>query len=501
MEGERACPPEGGNRLEKMRERRFLDLTAEPRGIRKACSFFKGRGSCGTLVLALALFFASYGLVSGQTSQESDLQVWKVGERRWGVAEELEYGKWVEGNITEDFFLRYKVPVDCADVPYAVRWIYARVAHLPAAATTKDGKLIGHWSQQWGHLPTHSEWYKDQRFRAALRYVLSETTTRTLPSDTYPIRIGPDSVTPGTAFFITESHSGIVGRLVLDGSSAHPIQTWEATVPAKLQKLSLKNFLSPRPESISRSGLVKFRWPVFEDGRWKYLPSEEHPYYSEEQYRSSFYDGSGDFVEAVARRVDPTTYDPMDKAEKVIETTARFLKDRIPVVIEGYERCRRGKCPEGSSQWEVYSTPGRDGMIVLLMDHLHHLIDSNHLDQEALKKRMEGIVLPISKNRSVTFYHVYLNYLWLSPHPEDPIEARWGLRKCEMIQARMKTTRSSIAFIWRHYRKRDPRYAAFAIRQQEEILKRLQEEWERSQCGSPSPKKGWRDRWGDDKAK
>ncbi len=112
-----------------------------------------------------------------ETAKESPLQIWKVGDRRWTVEEEVRYGQWVEKNITEDFFIHHKIPVDCADVPYAVRWIYARIAHLPAAATTKHDKLIGHWSTEWGRLPTHSEWHKDQRFRKALFHMLSETTT------------------------------------------------------------------------------------------------------------------------------------------------------------------------------------------------------------------------------------------------------------------------------------------------------------------------------------
>ena len=435
----------------------------------------------------------------GETVKDSPLQVWKIGERRWDIEEEMEYAKWVDETITEDFFIRYKIPVDCADVLYAVRWIYSRIAHLPAAATTKDGKLIGHWSTEWGRLPTHPEWHQDQRFRAALLRVLSETTTRTLPFDTYPTRIDRESVIPGTAFFVTESHSGVVGHVILDGSSAHPVQTWEATVPAKPQKMSLRNFLSPRPESTSHSGLVKFRWPVFEKNQWKYLSPKEHPYYSEEQYRSSFYQGHADFVDAVARRVDPTPYDPSEKAQKVIETIARFLRDRIPVVLTGYERCRKGGCAEGSSLWEIHSTPGRDGMITLLMDHLHQLVELNHLDSEALREKMEKIFIPVSRNRLVTFYHVYQNYLWLSPHPEDSIDARWGLRKCEMILSRMQSAQHSISFIERTYRKRDPRYADFATRQQEEIIRRLKEEGRTSPCegiGLPEIKR-WRDRWGD----
>src|SRR4030042_2784005 len=174
------------------------------------------------ILLLLLLPSSSFG----QPLNESRHQVWKVGDRRWTIEEERRYGQWVEKNITEDFFIRHEIPVDCADVPYALRWIYARIAHLPAAATTKDLKMIGNWTTQWERLPTHSEWHQDRRFRKALLHMLAETTTRTLPSDTYPIRIVPDAVIPGTPFFVTESHSGVVGRVFLDGSHVHPLQPW-----------------------------------------------------------------------------------------------------------------------------------------------------------------------------------------------------------------------------------------------------------------------------------
>jgi hypothetical protein len=320
--------------------------------------------------------------------------------------------------------------------------------------------------------------------------MLSETTTRTLPLDTYPIQITLDSVTPGTVFFVTESHSGVIGRVVLDGSSIHPLQTWEATSPVKLQKMSARDFLSPRPESTIYSGLVKFRWPVIENGQWRYLSVKEHPFHSEEQYSSAFYEDYPDFVEAVAKRIDPNDYDPWEKMEKILDTTASYVRERVPIVLAGYQRCRKGGCPEGSALWEIHSTPGRDGRIILLMDHLRHLIESNGFDQEAVRIKMESIHIPISKNQSITFYHLYQNYFWLSPHPEDSIEARWGLKKCEMILSQIRSAKKSIAFIERTYRKKDPKYASFAIQQQQEILRRLNEEWDRSQCKEiPSSKK------------
>jgi hypothetical protein len=127
------------------------------------------------------------------------------------------------------------------------------------------------------------------------------------------------------------------------------------------------------------------------------------------------------------------------------------------------------------------------------MDHLHHLIESNGLDQDAIKEMMEGISIRIQKGQFVTFYHLYQNYPWLSPHPGDSIEARWGLRKCEMILTQIRSATNSIVFIERTYRKRDPKYADFSVRQQQEILTRLYEEWYRSGCKesvthTPAPK-------------
>jgi hypothetical protein len=422
-----------------------------------------------------------------QTLNESPEQVWQVGDRRWTVEEEQRFAKWVEETVTEDFFIRHKIPTDCADAVYAIRWIYARMAHLPAAATTREGKLIGHWSTDWKHLPTHAEWERDERFRAALLYLLPKTWTGTLPLDTYPVRVAPDSVTPGTLFLVTESHTGIIARVVCDGSQAHPVQTWESALPVKIQKLSLRYFFSTKPDAKGRSGLVKFRWPISKNGDWAYLPVEKHPFYSEEQYAPDFCENSADFVETVGRRIDPTNYAPMEKVVKVMGTILQWVKERVPIVLAGFEQCRNGDCPEASELWETHSTAGRDGIIVSLMDHLSQIIESNGLDQEMARQMMEAISIHISENRSVSLYHIYQNRLWLSHRPDDSIDARWGLKKCETIYGLARTTHDSIAFIEKTYRKKDPRYADFTIRTQQQLLGRLNEEWTKSGCKEPPP--------------
>jgi hypothetical protein len=227
---------------------------------------------------------------------------------------------------------------------------------------------------------------------------------------------------------------------------------------------------------------VRFRWPIYENGEWKYLPAKEHPFYSEEQYASDFSKGYADFVEAVAKRIDPINRPPMEKLRKVIGTATRCLKERVPIVLAGYQECHNGGCPEASELWEIHSTAGYDGKIISLMDHLSQIIESNHLDQEMAKRMLETISIDISENRSVTLLQVYQNHLWLSPHPEDSIEARWGLEKCEMLRTQTRTTRDCIAFIETTYRKKDPKYADLSILQQQRLLQRLSAEWARSEC-------------------
>ncbi len=419
-------------------------------------------------------------------SRESDSQVWKVGQNRWTVQEEYNYGKWIEKNVTDDFFIRHEIRVDCAKVPYALRWIYARIRHLPAAATTGGNRLIGHWSKDWAGIPTNTAWDKDRRFRAALTAMLASTSTRTLPSDTYPIRIAADAVTAGTVFLVAQEHAGIVCQIVMDGSTAHPVQTLEAGSPERIQKLHLRNLILPNPCGDGISGLLKFRWPIKTGRQWHYLPVKEHPFYSEEQYSSAFTHGYSDYLEAIARRIDPKVYDPNEKAEKVIKTIINRLNERIPVVLDGYKKCHEVRCPEESRFWEIYSTPDRDEFIGVMVEHLEKIIKENHLDRDAIIDKMAKTHLQISPDRSITLQYLFQNFQWLSSDPEASIEARWGMDKCGIIAIHLKSARKSIAFIQTKYGNTDPPYAEREILMQQAIVDKMTTEGWKNNCAIDS---------------
>jgi len=434
------------------------------------------------------IFLVAYVLMTTfafcNDSHESDSQVWKVGQNRWTVQEEYNYGKWIETNVAEDFFIDHDIRVDCAKVPYALRWIYARIHHLPAAATIGGTRLIGHWSKDWARIPTNAAWDKDRRFRAALMAMLASTSTKTLPFDTYPIRIAADSVTPGTVFLAVKDHSGVVCHIVMDGSTAHPVQTLEAGSPARIQKLHRRNLILPDPHGDGVSGLLRFKWPVKTGDGWRYLPVEEYPFYSEEQYSSDFTRGYGDYLEAIARRIDPKVYDPNQKAEKVIHTITNRLNERIPIVLAGYKECHEVPCPEGSKLWEIYSTPDRDEFIGVMVDHLERIIKVNNLDRDAIIDKMAKTELEISPGQFITLQYAFQNFQWLSSDPEDSIEARWAVNKCGMIANRLKSARESISFIQKKYSNTDPLFAEREIRTQQEIVDKMTREGQKSNCAT-----------------
>ena len=213
---------------------------------------------------------------------------------------------------------------------------------------------------------------------------------------------------------------------------------------------------------------------------------KEHPFYSEEQYSPAFTKGYADYSEAVEKRINPEVYEPNEKAEKMIDTLTRRLKERIPVVLYGNKKCHEIQCPEGSRFWEIYNTRDRDEFIGVMANHLDKIIGANHLDWDAIIDTMAMIRLQISPDRFVTLLHVFENVKWLSSDPKATIEARWGLDKCGIIAIQLKSARKSIAFIQKKYSETDYNFAAQAIGAQQDIVDKMTQEAQKSNCATGS---------------
>jgi hypothetical protein len=74
-----------------------------------------------------------------------------------------------------------------------------------------------------------------------------------------------------------------------------------------------------------------------------------------------------------------------------------------------------------------------------------------------------------------------------APRPVSTPGIRPAPRKCEVIRKEIRATDDSITFIERTYRAKDPDYAEFSIMHQQELLRRLNEEWTQTGCREMPP--------------
>jgi hypothetical protein len=293
-------------------------------------------------------------------------------------------------------------------------------------------------------------------------------------------------MTAGTMFLIAGDHAVIVSHIVTDGSTAHPVQTLEANLPTRFQRLLLRNFAFLDPCRDHVSGFLKFCWPVKTNDGWRYLPAKEYPFYSEEQYSSVFTKGYGDYFEAIEKRIVPKVYDPNEKTEKIINTLTNRLNERIPIVLEGNNKCHRMACPNGSLLRELYSTPDQDEFIGVLIDHLEGIIRKNNLDRDAVLNKLAKIHLQISPDRLVTLQYIFQNSKWMSSDPEATVESRWGLDKCCIIAIHLKKAQESIFFIQKKYGKTDPHFAERSIETQQRTVDEMVGESQKNKCAIDS---------------
>lgn len=152
----------------------------------------------------------------------SDNPLWPIAHQ-WTDQDEQDYDTWIHKIADVNFLVGGGVSVDCADYAMALRWIYAHDHHLPAGQTLAAGKgLFGSWQStvEWDKLPTDADWKKDERFKAALRYLLNATFTHTVLTDSYPVAITPDYVTPGTIFLTLDGDSGHTRTIFSIGPNA-----------------------------------------------------------------------------------------------------------------------------------------------------------------------------------------------------------------------------------------------------------------------------------------
>lgn len=351
--------------------------------------------------------------------------LWKA-TNAWSESWEEKYAEWVEETLTTNFFKDNGIAVDCADVPYALRWIFSRINSLPAFATLGGtGTVVTHevYREAWKNLPTHPDWKKDRRFRAGLDWILDTSFTGTLLKDTFPVEISPSTLKAGLNIHMG-SHAEIISHTTKDPGEA-PVMIMSSSVPRAVRPLSVRVFMDKKSISADKGGLLRFRWPVKTSSGWKIITRDEMPRYSLEQYRKDLCPDEKHFALCVMKKAG-LSIDGAVVMKRLLKNIEENLAFRNSVVVDGAKFCAASDCTPGTTGWEDWSTPGRDGRLLELFENTSEL--SVTLKQERIfddwmtsfhpPGRPQGFSLPTFRKN--------LSRGIISYDPRDSIAARWG---------------------------------------------------------------------------
>lgn len=369
------------------------------------------------------------------TNPYSTFKLWEVTQE-WNEDWEDRYTVWMKSNLTTNFLYDHKIKTDCADVPVTYRWIFAMMNGLPAGNLLAGSRKL--FTQDsaptdWLRLPTHVNWWENQRFLKALQYLHDNTYTASVFYDMYPVRIDSRAVSAGAVWVINGVHTYNIGQV--NFNSANWMKMYSSTVPQEIRKLSVSSFDLTRPV-YDESGFQRPRWIKKFDGRWVMVAAQEMPWYSVEQYSEDFAPEANLFAPTVYQRLSGKPADPEVWLQGLINNLDRMIYDRIYIVNQGFKACYPNLCPQGSDNYEVHSTPSRDRRLLETIHKIDYFISSNpgidlesqwqfaqnnwfyrvdHSDQMGSFLLSLADVVKIWKNNRNSF------------DPNLSIEARWGV--------------------------------------------------------------------------
>lgn len=359
-------------------------------------------------------------------------KVWN-STRQWDEAAEIEYSNWISQQGPE-LFRQLNIATDCADAVIGARWIFARTHQLPAANTIDTGSIFSSDSGQFDSMSSNTDLKKDERFRAALRYVFNNSSTKTLFIDGYPVSMTKKSLMPG-AFYLRPGdemgHAELVARVDTSGIG-FPITFYASTVPGIVRDLLVYPFLQVRsPDADLQDGFRRFRWPVQLGSGIALKPSAEMPWYSKEQFQIST---SLAFDEYVFQKMG-LTFDNGLKLQALSVVLMDRFASRFQSVQEAVQKCtsKQKQCVPKSELYEDYSTPARDTSIVFLIAGMTELINSSGFRASEFQANLFDLeqtnVLEI-QGRKLTLADLIL--IWnKAQYSSDPTVSeleRWGLQ-------------------------------------------------------------------------
>ncbi|MCM2279596.1 MAG: hypothetical protein NDJ89_16095 [Oligoflexia bacterium] len=391
------------------------------------------------LLFSLALFVSIFS-----TAPTVQAAVWET-EQEWSPAWEDRYAEWIRLNWNKDFFARpgtayTGLKLDCADVVYSMRIIFAYEHRLPFAMKDPTGgsKLITNSMARFDALGS-----PEKRIRAFLNFIFGISSTQSLPNDTVPLALSRDSIRSGSLILTDRKshHSWTIRELQPTGLpslifSSRPPKT---TLQVREGQPSLEFTFHGRPDLAPYGGFRGFR--RIEDLS---KPDWQSHGFSDEQFRIP----PREWMQTVKKRLALSEESPDALLTRTLENACIGARERIEFINEGvaYLRGLGSERCLSATEYDNYSTPNRDmrlrNSFEELRDAVQALEGATNVSPE-LKATAEDVVkdagssrpaaartcpVEIAPGRLLPLAEIYRRSLHneLSDNPHDPFAQRWG---------------------------------------------------------------------------
>jgi len=438
--GENAVIQEWRRRYDGWRTGTLRDYPFEPRGAKIEPADHTGIGhknGKGEIVTEEAVDIPDRSIHETEPWGDKGC-VWPV-RNRWSMRWEEEFSRWMSTEVDADYLARYNIPVDCADAPYAFRWIFARMHYLPQGAHNVYGAVFGNWNTRFANLPHSVEWSQDLRFRAALDYVMSQYVQgRSIPYDTYPISLRPQAgaLRPGTVI-ADKNHVRIIHRIV--PNAYRPVRHLSATLPSKVRTLADEALSAATPCDGVGWGIVDWSWWDYDFARHRYIcvPDRKMPGFNLEQYDNRNSEIPAGLIHTLYRQSLPGTgvEGVFVRVREMLGDVCVAIRMRKDVVDAGWAhyKDRPNDRDKKSRPYDDFSTPHRDERIEKTYEEVRKTAAHGGMSEHQLRAESDKISIDIGEGQSMslTEFLERLDAGKVSHEPWDPPYRRWGLKRPE----------------------------------------------------------------------
>lgn len=370
----------------------------------------------------------------------AEAAVWRE-EHEWSPEWESKYADWIRSSYNEEIFVsgKYKgLKTDCSDAVYAARVIFAYENKLPFVIRDSTGG-----SNRVTNKMSRFDSVSDSHLRARrfIAYVGDVTSTKTMPTDTYPVAINRRNVRPGTVWSRPSRRENNIIRRIVRGNSEDPghaetvkkvsetgvLTLIGSTVPKEVRQLHTTSSMVFMPDG-SATGLRNWMQPNYYGRARSGLPG-----YSLEQFNSIGDDGNGRNLrrwnQEVQRRLALREETHAESIQRQADDICGLVNDRVLLIKESEARRRAlGNGCMDRSDYDSYSTPSRDKRIKETVEQLMHTAGVNDISgvERALRSCPD---IRIAPGRSISLYDFCSRLLdgKVSSNPNHNFDARWGL--------------------------------------------------------------------------